>query len=389
MKARMTGRNTAVIIAAAGSGSRMGGGVPKQYRRCGDLPVLAKAAKTFCDIEGISRIVAAVPPGDEERCRELFDGCGMPQVEIVCGGATRQISVATALEYILCAYPRTERVLVHDAARPFADEALIRRVLCGLESSRAAVPCVHPKNTVRTREQTLDRASLYEVQTPQGFDAKLLHSALAAALDEGFDGTDEAGAVERYMRSRASEDPGEPFSVLIVEGSYANYKITTPEDLPMAIRTGNGYDVHRLAAGRKLMLGCTHIPFDKGLLGHSDADVLAHAVADALLGACALGDIGRHFPDSEPSFEGISGREILERTADIVRGAGFEIVNVDATLIAQLPKIAPFASMMRENTARALGLPAAAVSIKATTEEGLGFTGDGSAMAAFATASVK
>ena len=180
-----------------------------------------------------------------------------------------------------------------------------------------------------------------------------------------------------------------PGLVRITEGDYANYKITTPEDLPMTIRTGNGYDVHRLVPGRKLMLGCCEIPFEKGLLGHSDADVCAHAIADALLGAAALGDIGRHFPDTDPAFEGMPGRVILQKTADILREAGFSIVNVDATIIAQRPKIAPHAHQMIEKTAEALGIPASDVSIKATTEEGLGFTGDGSAIACLATATVK
>ena len=155
------------------------------------------------------------------------------------------------------------------------------------------------------------------------------------------------------------------------------------------IRVGSGYDVHRLVEGRKLIIGGVDIPYEKGLLGHSDADVVAHAIADALLGAAALGDIGRHFPDSDPAYEGMAGAEILARVAQILRDAGFAIVNVDATLIAQRPKIAPYAQTMTENTANALGIPASAVSIKATTEEGLGFTGDGSAMACLATASVK
>ena len=380
----MADKNTAVILAAAGSGSRMGGGIPKQYRMCEGEPVLVKAARAFCAIREISRVTAAVPAEDLAYCRELLDRCGLPQVTLTAGGATRQDSVSNALQALPA---EIDTVLVHDAARPFVTEDVIRRVLEALEECPAAVPCVHPKSTIRTEEETLDRSLLYEVQTPQGFDRRLLQNAFAFAAERGFAGTDEAGIAEFYLQNAPDAPKG--VRVRITEGSYANYKITTPEDLPLNIRTGNGYDVHRLVPGRKLMLGCCEIPYEKGLLGHSDADVVAHAIADALLGAAALGDIGRHFPDNDPAYEGMAGSEILARTAQILRDAGFAIVNVDATLIAQKPKIAPYAQTMTENTANALGIPASAVSIKATTEEGLGFTGDGSAMACLAAASVK
>ncbi|MBO5517357.1 MAG: 2-C-methyl-D-erythritol 2,4-cyclodiphosphate synthase [Firmicutes bacterium] len=367
----------AVILAAAGSGSRMGGGVPKQYRLLGDAPVLVKAARAFCAMEAFGWVTAAVPAEDMAYCRELLDRYGLPQVTLTAGGATRQESVSKALKSLP---EEVDTVLVHDAARPFVEEGVIRRVLESLEICAAAVPCVHPKSTIRTEDGTLDRNALFEVQTPQGFDRRLLQEAFDYAEATGFSGTDEAGVFEHY---------GKGGPVRITEGSYANYKITTPEDLPVNIRIGNGYDVHRLVPGRKLMLGCCEIPYEKGLLGHSDADVVSHAIADALLGAAALGDIGRHFPDNDPAYEGMSGSEILRRTAEILKQNGFSIGNVDATLIAQRPKIAPYAQTMIENTAKALGVPASAVSIKATTEEGLGFTGDGSAMACLASATVK
>ena len=354
----------------------MGGGIPKQYRLCEGEPVLVKAARAFCSFPEITYIAAAVPEEDLDFCRQLLDRYGLSRVALTAGGSTRQESVFKALQ----ALPEgIDTVLVHDAARPFVTEGVIRRVLNALAEYPSAVPCVHPKSTIRTEDETLDRSQLYEVQTPQGFARSLLEQAFAAAESDSFAGTDEAGIVEHFT--------GHP--VLIVEGDYANYKITTPEDLPVNIRTGNGYDVHRLVEGRKLMLGCCEIPYEKGLLGHSDADVVAHAIADALLGAAGLGDIGRHFPDNDPAYEGMAGSEILARTAKILEEAGFAIVNVDATLIAQRPKIAPYAPQMIENAARALGIPASAVSVKATTEEGLGFTGDGSAMACLASASVK
>ena len=372
------------MIAAAGSGLRMGGGLPKQYIGINGLSVLSRSVKAFCGADGASEIVVICPPGDAERCRkmiagelgeELLSGEG-PLVRITEGGSTRQQSVENGLAAV---DPASESVLVHDAARPFVSAEVIGGVLEALRSGAdAAVPCVKPKNTIRIAEKTLDRDSLYEVQTPQGFKTELLREAFKRAKAEGFTGTDEAGLAERAG-----------FAITITEGSYENIKITTPEDLPMNIRCGNGYDVHRLVPGRKLMLGCVEVPFDKGLLGHSDADVCSHAIADALLGAAALRDIGYHFPDTSAETEGMPGRELLARTAAIIRKAGFTIINTDATIVAQRPKLAPYIEEMRRATAEALGLDVSAVSIKATTEEGLGITGSGEAISTFATAAIK
>ncbi|MBR3749627.1 MAG: 2-C-methyl-D-erythritol 4-phosphate cytidylyltransferase, partial [Firmicutes bacterium] len=219
----MADKTTAVILAAAGSGSRMGGGIPKQYRLCEGEPVLVKAARAFCAIQDVSFVTAAVPAEDLDYCRGLLDRYGLPSVALTAGGDTRQASVFKALQTL----PDTVgTVLVHDAARPFVTEDVIRRVMDALQECPAAVPCVHPKSTVRTAEQTLDRSLLYEVQTPQGFDRRLLEQAFVHAEESGFAGTDEAGIVEHYT--------GQP--VRIVEGDYANYKITTPEDLPVNIR---------------------------------------------------------------------------------------------------------------------------------------------------------
>ncbi len=309
---------------------------------------------------GFDRIVVVGPDGD------------------VPGGERRQDSVYHGL----CALADDiDFVLVHDGARPFVSPEVITRVKDALErGAKAVVPCVRPKDTIRTAETTLDRSKLYAVQTPQGFDAKLLRRCYEKILADGIEVTDDAGAAE-YCGIRAE----------IVEGDYANYKITTPEDLPelARYRFGSGYDLHVLVEGRPLMLGCIQVPFEKGLLGHSDADVLAHAIADALLGAAALGDIGRHFPDNDPAYEGMSGERILSETAEILSRSGFTIQSVDATLIAQKPKIAPYADAMRAAIAKALGLEIKNVSVKATTEEGLGPTGEGRAMAAYAAASVK
>ena len=366
---------TAVIITAAGASRRMGGSIPKQYMYLDGLTVLARSVKAFCDFQDDFFICVTVPAGDVEFVRGMLKKSGLEADAIVEGGSTRQISVYNALK----ALPEdTQQVLIHDGARPFVSGELIAGVLQALETAKAVVPGVTPKNTIRTAETTLDRSSLYEVQTPQGFDFRLLLKANEQALKDGFSGTDDAGLVERL---------GVP--VIISQGDYANIKITTPEDLPMNIRTGMGYDVHKLVPGRRLFLGCVEIPYEKGLLGHSDADVVSHAIADAILGAAALGDIGRHFPDKDPQYEGMSGTEILQRTAEILRSAGFTLVNVDATLVAEKPKIAPYAAQMNKNTAAALGVPENCVSIKATTEEGMGISGGGEAMASYAVATVR
>ena len=372
------------MIAAAGLGQRMGGAQPKQYIRIDGLSVLSRSVKAFCGAESPSEIVVICPPGGIDVCRKtLAEELGEEMfskdpafLKITEGGDTRQQSVKNGLAAL---DPSSRFVLVHDAARPFVSKEVTGKVLDALASgAEAAVPCVKPKNTIRTAEKTLDRNALFEVQTPQGFKTGLLKEAFRKAELEGFAGTDEAGIAERAG-----------LKIIITEGSYENIKITTPEDLPMNIRCGNGYDVHRLAAGRKLMLGCVEIPFEKGLLGHSDADVCSHAIADALLGAAALRDIGYHFPDDSKDTEGMPGREILARTAVIIRKAGFTIINIDATIVAQRPKLSPYIEEMRSATAGALGLDVSAVSIKATTEEGLGITGSGDAISTFATAVIK
>ena len=367
---------TAVIIAAAGASHRMGAGLPKQYRLLENLPVLVKTVKAFCACGDIFEIIIAVPKGDIEYVSDMLSEYGITGVKLAEGGDVRQKSTENALALV---DPSCQYVLVHDAARPFVSSAVIERVKEALyNGAQAVIPCVSPKNTIRTAERTLDRSKLYEVQTPQGFSKEILEKALQKAAQEGFTGTDEAGLTEHIG-----------IKTVIVEGDYNNIKLTTPEDFPVNIRTGFGYDVHKLVPGRPLMIGCVHVPYDLGLLGHSDADVLSHAIADALLGAAALGDIGKHFPDTDPQYKGMSGTEILQLTAKIINDAGFTIVNVDATLAAQKPKISPYTEDMQKAVAAALHIDHKNVGIKATTEEGLGITGSGEAMAAYAVASVK
>ena len=289
---------------------------------------------------------------------------------------------------------------VHDAARPFVSQAVITAALEAAAACGAAAPAVPVKDTVKRAVRgdgktvpehcmvtdTPDRSTLYAVQTPQCFD----RAAYLAALDE----LDAEKA--RLVTDDCSlfELTGRP--VQLTQGDYANLKITTREDLPRAeqkegndMRIGHGYDVHRLVEDRKLILGGVEVPFEKGLLGHSDADVLAHAVMDAVLGAAALGDIGKHFPDTDPAYAGADSLQLAQHVARIMREHGWKIVNIDSTLLCQKPKLAPYIPAMRENLAAAFGMPVDAVSVKATTEEHLGFTGEGLGIAAHAVALIE
>ncbi len=330
------------------------------------------ASKVFLQCEEVDYLVYVGEKGAPVT-EDLF-GPAKQQVFLAEGGARRQDSVAQGLR---CLPLDARIVLIHDGARPFVTQSVIRRVLEGVTKTGAAIPCVAPIATIRTRTCTLDRSSLYEVQTPQGFRRDLLEQAFASAEEEGLTVTDEASLLERIG-----------VEVSLVEGSYGNRKLTTQEDLPMRHRTGIGYDVHRLVPGRRLWLGCVDIPYSMGLLGHSDADVLAHAIADALLGAAALGDIGKHFPDTDSRYKDMPGSALLQGAATLLGNAGFTITAIDATLSCEQPKIAPYVQEMRERTAAALGISPDDVSIKATTQEGLGFSGRGEGMAALATASV-
>lgn len=360
-----------VIIAAGGSGSRVGGSVKKQYRTIENLTVLEKTVKAFCALGPDTQFIVAAPKEDVEYTKELLSA--YENLTVCEGGLTRSESVFNALRLV-----KNDYVLVHDAARCFIDDHTIARVLIGLRTADAVVPCVQPKSTIRTENKTLVRSELYEVQTPQGFKTDVLVKAYFKAMKDGFSGTDDISITE-YS--------GVPTK--IVEGSYSNIKITTVEDLPVSFRTGTGYDVHKLVEGRELWLGCTKIEFEKGLLGHSDADVLCHAIADALLGAAGLRDIGYYFPDNSAETEGMPARVLLKKTLELVKEAGYEIVNVDGTIVAQVPKLSPYIEEMRKNTAEALELKVNQVGIKATTEEGLGITGKGTAMSAHAVATLK
>lgn len=378
------------IIPAAGAGRRMGKETPKLLLTLGGRPVLAHTLSAFERASLVEGVVVVASESTLDACRrEVVERFGLRKVSaLVLGGAERQDSVRAGLEAVR---GRAEIVVVHDGARPFVTPRLIDASVEQCRRSGGVVVAVPVKDTVKVAEdgrvvETLDRSRLWAAQTPQTFPFDLLYDAHSRALAEGFRGTDEASLVERGGGT-----------VTLLEGSYDNIKITTPEDIALGemilkraagggFRVGYGYDAHRLVEGRRLMLGGVEIPFEKGLLGHSDADVLCHAVADAALGAAGLGDIGRHFPSADPQYKDIPSLVLLTRVADLLKRASARLVNVDATLVAERPRIAPYAEEMRRNIGRGLGLSPDRVSVKATTNEGLGFPGREEGMAAWAVA---
>ena len=369
-------KKVTVIIVAAGRGNRFGGDLPKQFLKIGNKTVLERAIEPFQDHPAVDGIIVAASEEYLEHCRRLCSRFDKTEA-VVCGGEQRQDSVFACLERV-----EDGLVMVHDGARPSVTQDVIDRVIDGAYNHGASVPCVPVKDTIRQMKDsggllsaTLDRSSLFCVQTPQGFHTQILKRAYEKAKTDGFVGTDDAGLVERL---------GEPVS--ITAGDYANIKITTREDLPeqtagrrnlnkMDMRIGSGYDVHQLTEGRKLILGGVDIPYEKGLLGHSDADVLLHALMDALLGAAALGDIGKHFPDTDERYKGISSIKLLEHVKLLISDSGYSVGNADITVIAQKPKIASYIPAMRKNIAETLGIEIERVNVKGTTTEKLGFVG--------------
>jgi 2-C-methyl-D-erythritol 4-phosphate cytidylyltransferase/2-C-methyl-D-erythritol 2,4-cyclodiphosphate synthase len=379
------------IVAAAGRGRRFGAGENKVFAPLAEKTVLHWSLHQLQASGAVDSLVIVTGREDLERVRVV--AAPFPNVRaVVEGGAERYDSVQAALAALPA---ETEIVAVHDGARPLATPALIASVIREARVHGAALPATPVSDTLKrsdageeTRE-TVDRRGLYAVQTPQAFRRGLLVEAYRSAGEAGFAGTDDASYVERL---------GHP--VRLVPGERNNLKITVQEDLKMAeailspspvVRTGFGYDVHRLVPDRKLMLGgveLTH-PEGLGLDGHSDADVLLHAISDALLGAAALGDIGEHFPNTDDRYRGISSLVLLSAVGTLLRERGWEPVNVDAMLLAERPKIRPHVDTMRRRIAEALEIGADCVSIKATTNETLGFVGREEGMAAHAVATIR
>ena len=367
------------IIVAAGASRRMGFD-KLSYRLPDGRTVLETSCALFAAHPAVDELVL-VAGGNRPQCEAIAAACPKP-CTVVQGGATRADSVHNGL-----AAAKGQLVAIHDAARPFASEEVITQVLQAAAKTGAAAPAVPVKDTIKVADKdgkvvtTPDRATLYAVQTPQCFDRALYLQALEAVSGEkASQVTDDCSLFELA---------GLP--VTLTAGDYANLKITTKEDLQKenTMRIGHGYDVHRLVEGRKLILGGVEVPYEKGLLGHSDADVLLHAVMDAVLGAAALGDIGQHFPDTDPAYKGADSLALTREVVKIIAAHGYKVGNIDATILCQRPKLAPHIPAMRKNIADAFGLPLDAVSVKATTEEHLGFTGEGLGIAAHAVALIE
>lgn len=380
------GNSISVIIAAAGKGTRFGGDIPKQYLDLGGVPVLARTIKVFSDMDEIDHIFIVANEEYTGLCSEIAGLCGTDKVaDIVKGGGERQDSVLNALKAIEQTCPDTDCVLVHDGARPFVTSQVILDVIKSTVEKGAAVACVPMKDSIRktvgetgrVTSVSVDRSLYFSVQTPQGFRKEYLRKAYDRAQREGFYGTDDASLVERAG-----------YTVTPVKGEYSNIKITTKEDLPMENRVGTGFDVHAFAEDRKLILGGVDIPYEKGLAGHSDADVLTHALMDALLGAAALGDIGKHFPDTDDQYKGISSMVLLAKVGQLLKENSYSIVNADITVMAQAPRISGYTEEMRQNIADALKLEKSRINIKGTTTERLGFVGRKEGIAAEAVCSI-
>ena len=391
------------IVAAGGRGLRLGADRPKQFLEIDGRSILQLSIEALAASQRINDMVVALPEDHLERSTSFRKFSGSSWISFVAGGARRQDSVAKAFANTR---EESEVILIHDAARPFVSAEVIARTIDAAYAHGAAVAAIPVRDTVkqagdpdrdgsRPIRATIPRDTVFLAQTPQAFRREVL----ARALDEGrsIDATDEAMLVERL---------GLP--VHVVEGDPRNIKITTADDLATAkavalqtssagrvegdgfshrlMRIGTGYDLHKLVAGRPLILAGVTIPFEVGLSGHSDADIVCHAVTDAVLGAANVGDIGRVFPDTDPKWKGADSIALLKGAMELVHHAGYRVSNVDVTVIAQKPKLLPYLDQMRSNLASALGVEVSAVSVKGKTNEGVDSMGRGESMAAHAVA---
>lgn len=378
---------TYAVIVAAGRGSRFGGALPKQYLPLGGQSVLRHAAAAFAHHPRIAGVQVVIR--DEDRAIFAEAMAGLTLLPPVAGGAERQDSVRLGLEALVSYQPA--RVLIHDGARPFPEAAVLDRVIDALARAPAAIPALPLGDTIKRVadglvRETVDRAQLWRAQTPQGFHFGAILDAHRAAAGRVL--TDDAAVAEAAG-----------IAPVIVAGSEDNLKVTTAQDLAVAerlltarladIRVGQGFDVHGFGAGDAVMICGVAVPHDRSLVGHSDADVGLHALTDALLGAIGAGDIGEHFPPSDPRWKGAASDRFLRHAAELVREKGGEIAAVDVTVICERPKLLPHRPAMVERVAAILGLPPGRVSVKATTTDRLGFTGRGEGIAAQAVATVR
>ncbi|MGA8957677.1 MAG: bifunctional 2-C-methyl-D-erythritol 4-phosphate cytidylyltransferase/2-C-methyl-D-erythritol 2,4-cyclodiphosphate synthase [Pseudolabrys sp.] len=381
----------AAVVVAAGQGVRAGGDLPKQFRRIAGETLLEHALSAFAEAPNVAFVQPVIRPEDLALVRKLTSG--MNVLAPVSGGPTRQASVRAGLEALLPRSP--DIVLIHDAARPFASANLISRAIEAAEKTGAAIPALPVTDTVKrvdqagTVETTLDRNSIRLVQTPQAFAFPALLEAHQRAAAQGRNDFTDDAALAEWAGMKVSVFAGEP----------GNIKLTTPGDFARAeaiqsaalgdVRTGSGLDVHAFGPGDHVILGGIRIPHSHSLTGHSDADVALHALTDAILGALADGDIGAHFPPSDPQWRGASSDRFLAFAVERVRARGGRIAHLDLTIVCEAPRIGEHRDTMRANIARLAGIGIERVGVKATTSEKLGFTGRGEGIAAYATATVR
>lgn len=389
-------KQSVAIVVAAGKGLRMGTEIPKQLLTYRGKTVLQCAVEPFLEHEDIAGAVIVIPrDGDytevfANMADSLAENYGKP-VYTVPGGAERGDSVCEGLLLTGEKFGMEVNVLIHDGARPNVTREIINRNIEALKACNAVCTAVKSIDSLRIisdcglntiddcnimGSNVLERERVYNVQTPQSFDIRTIIEAYEYCRANSYRGTDDASVAE-VAGSR----------IAIVEGDYSNIKVTTKGDIPMSIRMGNGFDVHRLVPDRDLILCGTPVPSELGLLGHSDADVAIHALMDAILGAAGMGDIGRHFPDTDEKYAGADSMKLLEEVLRIV--GDVTVLNADITIIAQRPKLAPYIETMRNNTAAVLGVPCSRVNVKATTTEKLGFAGRGEGIAALATCTIE
>ncbi|MBN9023422.1 MAG: bifunctional 2-C-methyl-D-erythritol 4-phosphate cytidylyltransferase/2-C-methyl-D-erythritol 2,4-cyclodiphosphate synthase [Rhizobiales bacterium] len=386
---------TVALIVAAGRGVRAGGEIPKQYREIGGVPVLRRTIAAFLSHPAVDRVLVAIAPGDS-RYADVAPQNEPSVLPPVIGGETRQESVRMGLESLAGLAP--DRVLIHDGARPFVSAAVISRVIAALDAADAVIPALPVPATLKAVNEggiitgTVPRAGLQAAETPQGFRFDAILAAHRRAADAAPDCTDDAAVAEWAG-----------MAVTVVPGEAANIKLTSSEDIAMAdhrelaeaalalgdIRVGTGYDVHAFGPGNEVMLGGVAIPHNRGVIGHSDADVVLHALTDAVLGAIAEGDIGVHFPPSDPRWKDASSDRFLAFAVERVHARGGRIGNVDVAVVTEGPRIAEHRDAIRTRIAGICRITPDRVGVKATTNENLGFIGRGEGLAAYAVATVR
>lgn len=377
--------NFVVILPAAGLGKRMGHGIPKAFIKLDNKSILFHTVSCFLPFQEVTKIIVALP---KELINDKKTRTSLPadnRIMFVEGGEERLHSINNALKLV----ENEAYVAVHDAVRPFVTNEDIQRVFDAAKLHDSAILAIPSANTLKQVDEdgcvaeTLNREQIWQALTPQVFKTEIIRDAYSRAYQENRFGTDDASLVEAAG-----------YKVTLVHGDSGNIKLTFPSDLKQAekkiaqtkpmYRIGTGFDIHQLAEGRKLILGGVDVPFEKGLLGHSDADILIHAVIDAITGALSLGDIGSHFPDTDQKFKDIDSRILLRRAYELMENEGYEIVNVDSTIVAQRPKLRTYIDLMRQNLASDLRTDVKNISVKATTSEKIGFVGREEGMSASA-----